>query len=105
VLETGIAPTAFFTASAVIAEVGELIQFTNMSEGTDLTFEWDFDDGSPIVSEPDPSHAFDAPGIYQVTLTASNELGSDSYTLEIEVVEPPEPLNIFYYPLIFKQEN
>jgi len=104
VLEAGIAPTAFFTASAVIADVGELIQFTNLSEGTDLTFEWDFGDGSPVSNETDPSHAFDAPGVYQVTLTASNDLGGDSYTLEIEVVEPPEPVMNYYYPLIFRQE-
>lgn len=78
-------PTAGFTASADHVGVGEDIQFTNTSTGDDLSFEWDFGDGSPLSNEENPTHAFQAPGMYMVTLTVTNPAGNDTYSLEIEV--------------------
>ena len=43
-------------------------------EGTDLTYEWDFGDGTTSTS-PNPSHTFTANGTYQVKLTVTDEGG------------------------------
>ena len=88
VTETGVAPTAFFTPSATQVNVGEAVSFSNGSTGSNLTFAWDFGDGSPASSDTNPSHTFALPGTYLVTLTASNGLGSDSYSVEIHVSQP-----------------
>jgi PKD repeat protein len=38
-------------------ELGETTVFTNTSAGPDLSYEWDFGDGSPVVVEMNPVHA------------------------------------------------
>jgi gliding motility-associated-like protein len=47
---------------------GESLEFINNSQGT-MSSLWDFGDGSPTVQETSPSHAFAAPGTYEVCLT------------------------------------
>ncbi|HIA06067.1 MAG TPA: PKD domain-containing protein, partial [Flavobacteriales bacterium] len=56
--------------TAYLSEGGD-IQFTNTSFGAS-SFEWDFDDGSPINTAVSPLHIFDAVGAYEVTMVASN---------------------------------
>jgi gliding motility-associated-like protein len=34
------------------------VPFENLSEGTNLTYEWNFDDGTPLVNEVNPTHVF-----------------------------------------------
>jgi len=43
---------------------------------------WSWGDGSPGSDGPDPSHAFASPGIYNVTLTATDNLGFTSSTTQ-----------------------
>jgi len=59
-------PQAFFSYTVS----GDTVFFTNGSIGDNLTFSWDFGDGSPVSNEVDPVHVFPGPGVYQVTLTA-----------------------------------
>lgn len=40
-----------------------------------IQYIWDFGDGTPVSNEQDPTHIFDAPGTYAVTLTAVNSGG------------------------------
>lgn len=47
------------------------ISFTNTSTNA-TDFEWDFGDGSPLSSEENPQHSYDAVGNYEVTLTAKS---------------------------------
>jgi gliding motility-associated-like protein len=44
------------------------VDFTNNSTG--VSYEWDFDDGSPINTQVNPSHTFTNPGTYVVELIA-----------------------------------
>ncbi len=44
------------------------VDFTNNSTG--VSYEWDFDDGSPIDTSTDPSHVFTTMGTYNVMLVA-----------------------------------
>lgn len=47
--------------------------FTNISTGApDDTYEWDFDDGSPLSNSVHPQHVYTAGGTYTVRLTVRN---------------------------------
>ena len=82
-------PTAGFTLSSNVVEVGEAVTFTSTSTGDPETLLWEFGDGS-TASGPSASHAFSEPGVYQVTLTASNAAGPNSVTAQVEVVSGVE---------------
>ena len=63
--------------------------FTNTSTGTELTFQWDFGDGSPIVNDTNTSHTYSSGGTYTVTLTATGVCGVDVYTFDVTVLDFP----------------
>jgi len=63
------------------------VLFINLSSNADSYF-WDFGDESTSV-EVNPEHTYDEDGVYEVTLTASNECGDNDYQLLIEVVSLP----------------
>jgi uncharacterized repeat protein (TIGR01451 family) len=95
------APTilAGFDVSTDSPAFGQVVYFTSTSttDGTPLTFAWDFDDGD-TASGPTASHLFTDPGTYQVTLTVTDGCGfSETYSLDITVM----PIKI-YLPFIVK---
>jgi gliding motility-associated-like protein len=62
------------------------IQFSNSSTGTDWL--WDFGDGSAPLSAFEPSHTYTQPGLYTVTLIASDSMAcnlADTTSFEIEI--------------------
>ena len=79
------APTADFASSSP-DPLGTPTEFTNLSYGTDLEFEWNFGDSSSIITETNPIHTFGAAGTYTVTLTASNLLGTDQHSEAVEIL-------------------
>ncbi|UCC62166.1 MAG: Ig-like domain-containing protein [Anaerolineae bacterium] len=82
-------PEAAFTVSNDYPVVGEVVTFTNRSEGDEpLTYAWDFGDGE-TSGESDPAHTYDAPGVYTVSLTATNLWGVDTATAQVHVGYPP----------------
>src|ERR687895_149896 len=53
-------------------------------DGDDLTYEWNFGDGTPVSNEPNPTHSFDEPGQYTVRLLVTDTTGkSGTSTLVI----------------------
>jgi len=52
------------------------IRFNDTSLGDGLTYFWDFGDGGSS-SDKNPTHTFENPGTYSVSLTVTNENGSD----------------------------
>jgi PKD repeat protein len=82
-------PDAEFTSNSPV-ELGQAIQYTNLSTGTDpLTYTWNFGDGSGPSTETNPSHTYSYPGIYPVTLEAYNPYGTDSIIHTVEVQDVP----------------
>jgi len=63
--------------------VGEAVAFVNTSEHA-KSFSWNFGDGT-IVDEENPTHAFNNPGSYSVSLTAGNGNRTDTKVVVIVV--------------------
>ncbi|TFV94271.1 PKD domain-containing protein [Algoriphagus kandeliae] len=84
-------PVAKASASQRTGAAPLLVQFS--SEGSidfdpqdSLTYSWNFGDGSPEVSSPNPNHTFDSPGSYQVVLTVKDLEGKQANaSIEIQV--------------------
>jgi PKD repeat protein len=70
-------PTALFTASPALAYVGKNVQFTDNSYRP-TSWVWNFGDGSPTSNLQNPTHAYTAPGKYDITLTIN--LGASTLT-------------------------
>ena len=62
------------------------VTFSNTSERAE-SYLWDFGDGTTSDKE-NPTHGYENPGTYTVTLTATNNIDSDEATAEIELVNP-----------------
>jgi len=70
----GDAPVAKFTT----VENGLIVAFTNQSTGA-TTYKWEFGDGATSTDQ-NVEHTYAAAGTYTVTLTATNEYGSNQAT-------------------------
>ena len=77
--------------------VGGTVNFTDLSHGNPLYFEWTFDGGTPATStDEDPQGiVYNTAGDYFVKLKATNTLGSDSLTkvAYIHVLSDPGTLS------------
>ena len=73
---------ADFTTSADSGCFPFNVQFTNTSSLIVNNFYWDFGDGS-TSTDPNPSHAYAAPGEYDITFAVSSNLTSCSDTLRM----------------------
>ncbi|HSH58796.1 MAG TPA: PKD domain-containing protein, partial [Acidimicrobiales bacterium] len=80
--EATAAPVANFKASLSDAGAGQAVVFTDTSTGVPTSWSWNFGDGT-TSSAQHPTHAYAAPGTYTVTLTVTNELGTDTATTEV----------------------
>ncbi|MEM7160944.1 MAG: PKD domain-containing protein [Bacteroidota bacterium] len=70
-------PTADFESNRFVICAGESIDFTDISIGNDGGWDWEFEGGSPSISEDqNPTITYNTPGSYQVTLTVDNANGS-----------------------------
>lgn len=70
-------PRAFFSGSLCT------IKFTDQSAGSPTAWDWDFGDGSPHSTLKNPTHTYSERGGHSVTLTVSNDAGSDSVTFTV----------------------
>ena len=71
--------------------VGVSATYTASAIGVNVTYQWNFGDGSPTVfsNSPSVSHAFAAPGIYTVTVTANDNRGIPATRTAIQTVYLP----------------
>jgi PKD repeat protein len=82
---------AFDIEDLSVVRQNQAARFLDQSTGTaPLTYMWDFGDGSASTDQ-NPAHTYKKEGVYSVTLTVSNSLGSNMVMREI-MVTPPNPL-------------
>lgn len=82
-------PVADFSASETYITAGNSVTFTDLSTNMPTSWSWTFEGGTPATSnEQNPTVTYEEPGIYSVTLVATNDFGSDTETKTayIEVV-------------------
>jgi PKD repeat protein len=86
-----VAPTADFSATPTSGTDPLDVSFTDLSTGEPTSWAWDFGDGSTSTAQ-NPSHTYNTPGTYSVTLTVTNADGSDEEikTDYITVNEQPD---------------
>ena len=70
------APVVNFTVDRTNINAGETVQFTDQSTNSPTSWLWNFGDGQ-TSTEKNPSHAYTSTGTYSVTLTATNNSGSN----------------------------
>jgi PKD repeat protein len=90
-------PGANFTGSPTSGPGPLAVTFTNKSTGTaPLTYAWDFGDpgsgSSNTSTAKNPTHTYDDPGTYTVTLTVTNDVGANTQTRTnyVTVLTPPD---------------
>jgi gliding motility-associated-like protein len=82
---------AFSTAASYVASGScppVLVQFTNTSVNY-ISYTWNFGDGETVSNVPDPSHVYQKPGSYIVTLTVFGDNGQTTTTVDSVVVVQP----------------
>lgn len=76
------------TAYPTDPDTDDTVSFSTVVGGDGpFIYSWNFGDGS-TASGASPSHRYDAPGTYVVSLTVSNEAGTDNRTMTIRVGAP-----------------
>lgn len=83
-------PETDFIADQTRGEAPFTVQFTDQSTKNPSIWSWDFGDGI-TSTEQNPTHVYNAVGLFTVTLTAENDAGSDieikkNYIKVIEVI-------------------
>ncbi len=86
------APEVFFEHNQFVC-LGDTVQFTNLSESLSGNF-WDFGDGEFSLLN-NPSHIYDEPGEYIVTLTGVSEFNQCPAEYSSTVTVLPLPTAIF----------
>lgn len=79
---------ALFSAPDTIC-LGEIAAFTNTSTGTELSYSWDFGDGSPLETAVNPTHTYSTSGDFTVSITVSGKCGTEQFTQVVSVLDLP----------------
>lgn len=80
---------AQFTVSDETPGAGQMVAFQNESGGQQpVQYTWDFGDGV-VSNEANPSHTYEAPGVYAVRLVAENGYGRSETNTTVTVGVPP----------------
>jgi len=79
-ITVGNLPVAAFTGSPTTVAPGQSVQFTDQSTNNPTSWSWNFGDGSTANTSRNPTHTYNSPGNYTVTLTVTNSYGSDAET-------------------------
>jgi uncharacterized repeat protein (TIGR01451 family) len=84
--------------------IGQAAEFEAVATaGSDLVYSWTFDDDQPVAGRV-VTRAFTLPGVYLVSLTASNQVSGQTKTVVVTVVGPqPGDLHRLYLPLIWRE--
>ncbi|MDR3714943.1 MAG: PKD domain-containing protein [Puia sp.] len=86
-------PVAGFTSTTGTSGCAPLlVTFQDQSTNNPTSWKWDFGDGSASFPQQNPPHVYSTPGVYSVTLTATNAAGSSApYTKTAYITVYPTP--------------
>ncbi len=88
-----VAPVADFSADATYVGTGGAVNFQDQSTGNPTSWSWTFPGGTPSTSTAqNPTVYYNTAGTYNVTLTVTNAVGSDSKTLTNYIVVEDTPI-------------
>jgi FOG: PKD repeat len=88
-------PKADFSSADTISCHLQTISFTNLSTGPNLTYTWDFGDGT-TSTEINPVHQFVKEGIYNIALTITDEYGCTDKIVKNNFVTVADPKADFF---------
>ncbi|MCB0583311.1 MAG: PKD domain-containing protein, partial [Phaeodactylibacter sp.] len=90
---------AGFSADNALGCAGSTVNFTDLSTGAPVAWQWAFEGGMPAVSDqPNPAVTYETPGAYDVSLTVTNAVGTTSnYVLPTYIAILPNPSAGFTY--------
>ena len=84
--------TGLTVSSNSPVELGNIATFaTSVTGGTNINYNWDFGDGTVRAGAAAETHTYASAGSYTVSVTASNNISSDTATTTFVVAEPPPP--------------
>jgi PKD repeat protein len=82
------APTAVANADVQSGARPLTVSFSSSAsvdpDGSIVSYEWDFGDGSPVSNDPAPTHVYDE-GVWQATLTVTDDLGATDTSAAITI--------------------
>src|SRR5690606_8391184 len=83
-------PVVNFSSNTASICQGSSVSFSDLSSNAPTTWEWNFGDGETSTLQ-NPTHNYTTSGTYSVTLTASNDGGTNVFTQTdlIEVIANP----------------
>jgi len=87
-------PIAAFTQDRATGNAPLVVRFFNQSSGDITSYNWNFGDGG-LSSESNPVHTYNAPGLYNVTLTVNGAGGSSNVSRQISVQSVSAPVAAF----------
>ncbi len=96
-------PVAAASASPNAGMPSLAVQFSSAGSsdpyGLPLTYSWDFGDGSPVSTDPNPSHTYATNATYTATLTVSNGTQTGTATTQVVVGHTPPSASITSPPV------
>ncbi|MFA4861622.1 PKD domain-containing protein [Methanoregula sp.] len=89
-------PVASFIATPAYGPVPLSVQFTDTSQNSPTTWDWEFGDGNTSAMQ-NPAYEYTVPGVYTVTFSAMNAAGRGTTIRNdyISVVAPSPPVASF----------
>lgn len=86
-------PIVSLTADAFGVCTNAPVQFTDQSLNVPTSYNWLFEGGTPATSDvASPEVVYETPGVYAVSLTVTNEFGSDAIVLEQYITATDAPV-------------
>lgn len=89
------APIARITADKTSGPAPLTVAFSSLGsrdpDGTNVTYSWNFGDGTAVSTEANPTHVFQNAGNYTVTLTVTDESGASTQATETITVGNTAP--------------
>ncbi len=81
-------PTAQFSENPTVAVIGQTVQFTDQSFTGIVSWLWHFGDGDSSMVQ-NPTHIYNAGGIYTVILVVTDAFGCSDTITEIVIISMP----------------